>query len=424
MMCLASNKSHEVNHFSLIFFMKILITSLAFYPDHSGIPIYSSDFAIYAAERGHEVKVVTGFPFYPDWKKRKEDKGVLFRKDHAKGLDIYRGYLYVPENPTTFSRILQELTFLIFAFINFFRAGKPDVIVAFTTPVSLGFLCAIFKQLYGCKLVINVQDFQVEAASSLEMSSGVLLKAIEKVEAYSYKKADYVSSISYSMLDILKIDKKLPEQKVLFWPNWIDVPEASQAPEEGKFRQKFDVPTDKKLIAYAGNVGEKQGLHTLIDLAAEYEEDDGLLFMIIGAGSDMNRLKAYAKDKQLTNIRFLPFLSPNEYKEFLADVNVVYISQKKTEKDVYFPSKLLGIMAMSKLILLSAHHDSELYRVLADNELALVSDFGNLQQNKKHMEFIKNHDFSQKNKFQTNSYKFVQQFDREHVLNNILNKIS
>jgi len=404
--------------------MKILISSLAFHPDHSGIPIYSSDFAFYATEKGHDVKVVTGFPFYPDWKKKQEDKGVLFRKDQVRGIDIYRGYLYVPETPTTFKRIWQEITFLLFAFINFIRAGKPDVIVAFTTPVSLGFLCAIFKKLYGCKLIINVQDFQIEAADSLEMSGGALLNAIKRVEHYSYKKADYVSSISYSMLDILKIEKQLPAEKVLFWPNWIDVSEASKSPGKGRFRQKFNVPSDKKLIAYAGNIGEKQGLHTLIDLALAYQNDEALQFMIIGAGSDLSRLKTYANEKQLQNIRFLPFLSPEEYKEFLADVDVVYISQKKTEKDVYFPSKLLGIMAMSKLILLSAHHDSELYRVLADNSLALVSNFEDLEQNKAHLEFIKGQDLTHNNTYQQNAYEFVQQFDRNHVLNNILEEIS
>src|SRR5688572_6311788 len=94
--------------------MKVLVSSLAFYPDHSGIPLYSSDFAFFAANQGHTVSVVTGFPFYPSWKKRREDKGVLFRKDVHQNVKIYRGYLYVPGNPTAIKRILQEMSFLFF----------------------------------------------------------------------------------------------------------------------------------------------------------------------------------------------------------------------------------------------------------------------------------------------------------------------
>jgi colanic acid biosynthesis glycosyl transferase WcaI len=57
--------------------MKLLISSMTFAPDHSGIALYATDFAVYAAEQGHEVTVVTGFSWYPKWEKRPEDKRKL-----------------------------------------------------------------------------------------------------------------------------------------------------------------------------------------------------------------------------------------------------------------------------------------------------------------------------------------------------------
>lgn len=402
--------------------MKILVSSMAFFPDHSGIPLYSSDFAFYAAENGHQVSVVTGFPFYPSWKKRKEDKGVLFRTDHHKNVKIYRGYIYVPAKPTGVKRILQEISFLFFSFINFFRAGKQDVVVLFITPVLLGVMGWFFKKVYGARLVINIQDFQVEAADSLGMLNKLpIVPLMHWFEKRSFKGADVVSSISDGMVNILK-QKGVEDSKIYLWPNWIDVNEASALGNKGEFRKQFSIPDNKTIVAYAGNVGEKQGLSTLIDLAIHFKDHEDLIFLIIGEGGDLMNLKAYHAEKKADNVRFLPFLDPRGYKNFLADADVIFISQKKIPKDIYFPSKLLGLMAGKKLIFLAADEESELYKVLKKNDLALVGKIGNLAELKECMNHILQRS-SDLNRLKENASVFVRQFDRKFVLENVLKKI-
>lgn len=395
---------------------------MAFFPDHSGIPLYSSDFAFYAAENGHQVSVVTGFPFYPSWKKRKEDKGVLFRTDHHKNVKIYRGYIYVPAKPTGVKRILQEISFLFFSFINFFRAGKQDVVVLFVTPVLLGVMGWFFKKVYGARLIINIQDFQVEAADSLGMLNKLpIVPMMHWLEKRSFKGADVVSSISDGMVNILK-QKGVEQSKIYLWPNWIDVNEASALGNKGEFRRQFSIPDSKTIIAYAGNVGEKQGLSTLIDLAIHFKDREDLIFLIIGEGGDLMNLKAYHAEKKADNVRFLPFLDPKGYKNFLADADVIFISQKKIPKDIYFPSKLLGLMAGKKLIFLAADEESELYKVLKNNDLALVGKIGNLAELKDCMNQLLQ-ESSDLNRLRENASAFVRQFDRKFVLENVLKKI-
>lgn len=402
--------------------MKILVSSMAFFPDHSGIPLYSGDFAFYAAENGHQVSVVTGFPFYPSWKKRKEDQGVLFRIDHHKNVKIYRGYIYVPGKPTGVKRILQEISFLFFSFINFFRAGRHDVVVVFITPVLLGVMGWFFKKVYGARLIINIQDFQVEAADSLGMLGRLpIVPLMHKLEKISFKGADLVTSISDGMVNILK-QKGLDESKIYLWPNWIDIDEASTLGTKGGFRKQFSIPNNKTIVAYAGNVGEKQGLRTLVDLAIHCKEQKDLVFLIIGEGGDLMNLKNYHAEKKVDNLRFLPFLDPRGYKDFLADADVLFISQKKIPKDIYFPSKLLGLMAGKKLIFLAADKESELYKVLKKNDLALVGEISNLAELNECMNQILQKS-SDLNKLKENACDFVRQFDRKFVLGNVLKKI-
>lgn len=403
--------------------MKIVVSSLYFHPDHSGISLYATDFAKYASEEGHEVHVMTGFPFYPNWKKRKEDRRKLLRTDFLDGIKIHRGYTYVPNRPSTLKRLIQEFFIVFFSFVNYLKVGRPDAIVVFTTPVTLGLLGVFMKWIFGSKLIINVQDFQVEAASSLKMVKGsFFVNLLARIERFSYKHADYVSSISHSMLDILR-EKNVPNDQILFWPNWIDVDDYSTSTvESGQFRKKHGIGQKDIIVGYAGNVGLKQGLESMVDLANEFLNRTDLKFFIIGEGAGLESLKEYYNISKPENITFLPFLGPEDYKEFLKDTEIIFISQKKTEKDIYFPSKLLGIMAMGKMILLTADKDSELYRVLKENELGIVTDYGDLNALKNGLEGLLV-DPGSKARFGDRSRSFVNQYDRKTVLRKIIQEI-
>jgi colanic acid biosynthesis glycosyl transferase WcaI len=396
---------------------------MTFAPDHSGISIYATDFAAYAAEQGHTVTVVTGFSWYPKWVKRPEDKRKLFRTDMYKGMKILRGYLYVPKHVTTITRMIQEISFILFAFVNFFRAGKQDVIVAFTTPINLGLLGVFFQKLWGAKLLINIQDLQLDAAKSLGMLDKLpITNIMNHLEKYSYEKSDLVTSISTAMVGI--IDKKGVEQKRRYlWPNWINVAEANAQGVKGGFRTKFPQYADKIIIGYAGNIGVKQGLSVLVDLSERFKHRSDLIFLIIGQGGDADNLKKYARQKGTTNLDFIDFLSQDDYYNFLSDADVVFLSQKKDSGDVYFPSKLLGIMAKEKLTFVSADTESEIYKVITENKLGVSSDFGKIDQLEKQLaDYLANPQSF--DIYRTNAYRYVHQFDREYVLSNVLKRIN
>ncbi|MVN77248.1 glycosyltransferase [Hymenobacter sp. HMF4947] len=402
--------------------MKLLVSSMTFAPDHSGIALYATDFAAYAAEQGHEVTVVTGFSWYPKWAKRPEDKRKLFRTDAYKGIKVLRGYLYVPKNVTTVTRMIQEISFILFASINFLRAGKQDAIVVFTTPINLGVIGVLFKKLWNSKLIINVQDLQLDAAKSLGMLGKLpIIDVMNGVEKYSYKKSSLVTSISTAMVELIH-RKDIDSTSTYLWPNWINVAEANSQGTKGKFRAQFPKYADKIIIGYAGNIGIKQGLSVLVDLSEKFKQRDDIVFLIIGQGGDVENLKKYAQLKQTTNLDFIDFLSQEDYFNFLSDVDIVFISQKKDSGDVYFPSKLLGIMAKEKLIFVSADVDSEIYKVITHNKLGVSSDFGDINRMEQQLTDYLQHP-SNFELYKTNAYNYVQQFDREYVLHNVLKQM-
>ncbi|GAB3930935.1 hypothetical protein GCM10028804_41860 [Larkinella terrae] len=272
-------------------------------------------------------------------------------------------------------------------------------------------------------MIINVQDLQLDAAQSLGMLGKLpIVKMMDSFEKFSYQKADMVTSISTAMVNIIG-QKGALEDKLYLWPNWIQVNEASNKGVEGDFRRKFPDYKNKIIVGYAGNVGVKQSLSSLVDLSERFKDRDDVVFLIIGSGGDRANLKAYAESKATGNIHFIDFLSQEDYYSFLCDVDVVFLSQKKDSGDVYFPSKLLGIMAKRKLIFVSAGKESEIYKVIADHDLGISSDIEDIDR----MASLLNSYLQNKEQFryyELNAFNFVHQFDREVVLEGLFNAIN
>lgn len=392
---------------------RILVASINFAPDHAGIGVYSTDFPVYLAEQGDDVMMVTGFPYYPQWRKRPADQGKLFRRESHRGVKVLRGYLYVPRRVSAIRRLWHELTFCLFAGVNFLRAGRPDVIVVFTPPFFLGMVGVVMKWIWRCPLVINIQDLPLDAAVNLGMvRQGVFAKCLVAFEGWIYRRADQVVTISPQMVEQVRA-KGVSGDRLKLVPNWINVVAAKQGISPGTFRATQPNAGDKTLVAYAGNLGIKQGVDQLLRLAKRMEARDGLYFFVIGDGADKPRLLKLAADLDCRKVTFLPFLEPNDYRTMLADVDIVFVGQRDGAGNNFFPSKLLGLMAQSKPLLVAADLDSELAGVVRSAGCGLVSAYGDVESLAANLEVLLAPD---RGDFGAKGRKKVMEFDRAHVL--------
>ncbi len=340
--------------------MKILVASINFYPDHSGIAIYSTDLPMFFSEQGHTVSMVTGFSYYPKWEKMKNDKWILFRTELFKKIKVFRGFLFVPKTVNTPKRILHEISFVFFAFFNFIKAGRQDCIVIISPPLLLGLIGVLFKWLWKAQLVFHIQDLQPDAALSLGMiKPGIMIRILQLVEKFIYKNSTWVATITKGMRNRL-LEKGIPEDKLGLYYNWIDVEKSTQFCPKVEFLEKNTGVKGKFVIAYAGNIGVKQGVDVLVGAAEYLQNEKQIHILVIGEGAELPRLKKFAEQKRLENLSFLPFLSTEDYNQMLSEINLSFVAQKPKTGNVFFPSKLLGIMAMGKPLLVSADLDSEL----------------------------------------------------------------
>ena len=80
---------------------KILLYSINFAPELTGIGKYTGELAAWLAARGHAVRVVTAPPYYPAWKIADGFTNRWGVEDLCGGnsLQVWRCPLWVPQSP-------------------------------------------------------------------------------------------------------------------------------------------------------------------------------------------------------------------------------------------------------------------------------------------------------------------------------------
>ncbi|MEM6698086.1 MAG: WcaI family glycosyltransferase, partial [Bacteroidota bacterium] len=355
--------------------LNILIYGINYAPELTGIGKYSGEMGEWLASEGHEVKAITAFPYYPNWQIQKAYQGNWWKQEQVRPNEtIIRCPLYVPKQPSAFKRILHEFSFLLTSSIALFFAlfSKTEVIVSVVTPFHLGIPARIFAWLKGIPMIYHIQDLQVDAARDLGMiQHPTLLRIMSSMERWILKKTDLISSISKGMIQ--KIEAKgIDKSKIYFFPNWVDIDFIRPLPQEQSLRKKLGFSPTDRIVLYAGNLGEKQGLDQLIEVAKMMQSVSNLHFAIVGEGGAKAQLLQLVATYQLQNVHFFPLQPFSDLPALLAIADLHLILQKKAAADLVMPSKLTSILAAGGSTIITAEKGSSLYQIVHEQHLGIL----------------------------------------------------
>lgn len=355
--------------------MRIAIYGINYAPELTGIGKYTGEMASWLASQGHDVHVITAMPYYPEWQVHKKYKRRWWFTEKIDGVTVYRCPLYVPKKITPAKRIIHEFSFLLSVLpvwlISFFRK-KYDLMICVTPPFHLGILPLIYSKIRGVALISHVQDLQVDAAKNLVMiKNSRLLNLMFGAERFILKRSTAVSTISQGMLRKIK-DKNVKGSQTILFPNWVDANFIRPLPKEQSLRKEFGIPDEDKVILYAGNLGEKQGLNIIIDVAGRFLDRKDVHFLIVGSGGNKQMLERQAAEKNLNNIKFFPLADYEKLPALLAVADLHLVLQKKSASDLVMPSKLTGILAAGGCAVVTADPDTTLYEVIDRNNMGIL----------------------------------------------------
>lgn len=341
--------------------MRILLYGINFSPELTGIGKYTGEMADWLSQREHTVKVVTAPPYYPEWQLKQGYKN-RFVSESQHNMTIYRCPLYVPSELSSLTRLLHLLSFALSSFFVLIRLlfWRPHVVFVVEPTLFCAPMALIYARLTGAKIVLHIQDFEIDAMFGLGlMSQGVLERIAKACEKWLMRRFDRVSTISNSMMNLAQ-SKGVAEEKVVFFPNWVDTNFISPSADSQFFRRKWHIADDTRVVLYSGNMGKKQGLELVLEAAQRFKDKKDVLFLMVGQGAACGDLQALAQTKQLLNVRFEPLQPYNELPMLLAMADIHLVIQKMGVADVVLPSKLTGILSVGGHALITAEPTTEL----------------------------------------------------------------
>ncbi|MFM6975435.1 MAG: WcaI family glycosyltransferase, partial [Sphingobacteriaceae bacterium] len=355
----------------------ILLIGYNYAPELTGIGKYSGEMGAYLAQQGYEVQVITGFPYYPDWKVSPAYRNGWYHKENMAGAKVWRCPLYVPARPSGFKRILQELSFFISSFfalnVLLLQRKKYDLLMV-VSPSFLSGWVGLWYRLWNRKtrMIYHVQDLQIDAARDLGLlKNHTLLKILFSLEKFVLRKSDRISTISPGMQQKI-MDKGIDRAKTFLLPNWVDVAAIRPLPQKESLRKELGLKDSSKVILYSGNLGEKQGLSALVELSKALSEVEDVELLICGAGAAKAGLMARAEG--LKNIHFVDLQPVEKLPALLATADIHLVLQKKAASDLVMPSKLTGIWAAGGCAVITAAPGTNLYQLVKEHHLGILAE--------------------------------------------------
>ncbi|MGB6974498.1 MAG: WcaI family glycosyltransferase [Terracidiphilus sp.] len=346
--------------------MRILILSINYWPEETGIGAFTTYRAEYLARVGHEVTVCTTFPYYPEWKVAPSYRGKWWSSETRNGVRVLRTRAYVPNPVTSLKRIVHEGSYVAGSLMRAMATGRPDVILAVSPPLGLGMSAHVLSRFWRAPYVFDVEDLQPDAAAELGMLPRWALRGLYAVERMAYRNAARVSTLTRGMRSRI-VEKGVPAEKVVLFEPCADESLFEVAAEAGlAFRKKFGLE-GKFVVTHSGNIGMKQGLDVILEAAALSREDAQVQFLIVGRGADRERIERRAGEMGLDNVRFLPLLGAAEFRGLLAASDVCMVTQRSMVSDIVFPSKTVTYLAAGCAVIASVSAGSEVAQCICES---------------------------------------------------------
>lgn len=346
---------------------RILIYAMNYAPEVAGVGRYTGDIGNSFLEAGHEVAVVTTVPHYPGWKVQSPYRNWRWRRERRENLTIERCPLFLRERMGGLWRLIAPLSFAITsAPIAIWRAlrFRPDVILCIEPTLMAAPVALLMARLIGAQTALHVQDLEVDAAFAVGhlARKAWLMKLGLAFERFMLRRFDQIVTISNAMAERLAA-KGVDADRIAVVRNWVDLDAIKPLDRVSRYRVELGIAAGDCVVLYSGSIGAKQGLNSLIEAAERLAGRPDIRFVIAGEGPAKAGLIVRAGSA--ANVRFLPFQPYERLSEFLGLADLHVLPQTADAADLVLPSKLAGMLASGRRVIVTADEDTELASFVA-----------------------------------------------------------
>jgi len=236
---------------------------------------------------------------------------------------------------------------------KYFGDVQFDLLLYSTPPITLMGVVADLKR--RCPKVMTyllLKDIFPQNAVDMGMMGktgvkGILYRYFRNQEKKLYKVSDRIGCMSPANVKyVLEHNKWIDPSVVEVAPNSVELVESNvkQSGEPAKVLKKYNLPTDRPIFIYGGNLGKPQGIPFLMECLDANKDRTDLHFVAVGTGTYYKALADWSKSNPKTCVTVMSGLPKDDYDELVraCDVGLVFLDYNFTIPN--FPSRLLSYL--------------------------------------------------------------------------------
>jgi glycosyltransferase involved in cell wall biosynthesis len=336
--------------------MKLALLVEYYPPSRTSAAVQMADLATALARHGHEVTVFTTSSEVTSPSFRKEAGGVTVLRvptGKVKGIGLVRRAISEMLIPFDLWRAARRLAI---------PARDFEGIVWYSPTIFLApFVAWLKRRSGGCAYLILRDIFPQWAVDAGVMKRGAAYYFFKCVELYQYQVADVIGVQSPGNVEHFVVEGRVPSNmEVLF--NWIDLRRAEPAASDLLTRHRI---AGKRVVVYGGNMGIAQDVDNLLRLAENIRSYDEIRLLLVGSGTEVERLRRALVERDLTNVVLADEVPPEEFRSVLrlCEIGLISLDRRLTTHNI--PGKLLTYLEAGLPIVASMNPGNDLFGILA-----------------------------------------------------------
>ncbi len=298
---------------------------------------------------GHQVTVITCAPNFPKGKIFDGYRNRLWQSEELDGIRVIRVWTYIVSNEGLVKRILDYLSYMLSAIISSAFVHGVDLVVGTSPQFFTACAAYVVSRYKRIPYVFELRDLWPESIKAVgAMRDSILLRGLEKLELFLYRKAAAVISVTHSFRRNL-IDRGIAADRIRVVINGVDLSVFKPTIPDSNLRSALGLE-GKFVAGYIGTHGMAHALETLLEAADNLRKrPDGDVYRIVLLGDGANKapLVRKASAMGLDNVTFIDSVPREEVVRYWSILDVAIIHLKKTPlfRNV-IPSKLFESIGM------------------------------------------------------------------------------
>ena len=275
--------------------------------------------------------------------------------------------------------VLLEYQFLS-AIKKYLSTKKFDLVLYSTPPITFSRVIQFIKKRDNAKSYLLLKDIFPQNAVDLGMMKrdGILHRFFQRKEKQLYKVSDYIGCMSPANVNyVLKHNPEISPARVEVCPNSIE-PVKEAAGKNDMLRSQYNIPAEATLYIYGGNLGKPQGLDFLMEVLETNNNKPDRFFIVIGSGTEKQRLNDWFQSHPLSNAVMLDGLPKVAYDQLVrsCDVGLIFLDKRFTIPN--YPSRLLSYLENKMPVLVASDTNTDAGPIAEENGYGLWAEHGDI----------------------------------------------